>query len=147
MCCFIQDPVGIKNLDAIKPDWGVLEWSKYIYIPMGKRVAIPNMARGCPFTCSFCSQWKFWRQYRTRDPKKFVDEVETLAAELATDLAQDSTVLLDERDAEVVARIESALGGDPRWSVASATRGDIAPGEQALANRLMNPKPPNARDE
>jgi anaerobic magnesium-protoporphyrin IX monomethyl ester cyclase len=56
----------------------VLEWSKYIYIPMGKRVAIPNMARGCPFTCSFCSQWKFWRDYRIRDPKRVVDEIESL---------------------------------------------------------------------
>jgi anaerobic magnesium-protoporphyrin IX monomethyl ester cyclase len=45
---------------------------------MNKRVAIPNMARGCPFTCSFCSQWKFWRDYRIRDPKKVVDEIETL---------------------------------------------------------------------
>ena len=68
----------VKNLDAINPDWGVLEWEKYIYIPMGKRVAIPNMARGCPFTCSFCSQWKFWRDYRIRDPRKVVDEIETL---------------------------------------------------------------------
>jgi anaerobic magnesium-protoporphyrin IX monomethyl ester cyclase len=68
----------IKNLDAISPDWGVLEWSKYIYIPMNARVAIPNMARGCPFTCSFCSQWKFWRDYRIRDPKKVVDEIESL---------------------------------------------------------------------
>ena len=68
----------VKNLDAVTPDWGVLEWSKYIYIPTGKRVAIPNMARGCPFTCSFCSQWKFWRDYRIRDPKAVVDEIETL---------------------------------------------------------------------
>jgi anaerobic magnesium-protoporphyrin IX monomethyl ester cyclase len=68
----------VRNLDAIDPDWGVLEWSKYIYIPMGKRVAIPNMARGCPFTCTFCSQWKFWRDYRIRDPKKVVDEIERL---------------------------------------------------------------------
>jgi len=68
----------VKDLDAIEPDWSVLEWSKYIYIPMGKRVAIPNMARGCPFTCSFCSQWKFWRDYRIRDPKKVVDEIERL---------------------------------------------------------------------
>ncbi|MFQ3623670.1 MAG: magnesium-protoporphyrin IX monomethyl ester anaerobic oxidative cyclase, partial [Acetobacteraceae bacterium] len=52
--------------------------SKYIYIPMGRRVAIPNFARGCPFTCSFCSQWKFWRDYRIRDPKKVVDEIEDL---------------------------------------------------------------------
>ncbi len=45
---------------------------------MGVRVAIPNFARGCPFTCTFCSQWKFWRDYRVRDPKKVVDEIETL---------------------------------------------------------------------
>jgi anaerobic magnesium-protoporphyrin IX monomethyl ester cyclase len=42
------------------------------------RVAVPNFARGCPFTCRFCSQWKFWRKYRVRDPKKFADEIETL---------------------------------------------------------------------
>ena len=68
----------IEDLDRITPDWGILEWDKYIYIPMGRRVAIPNFARGCPFTCTFCSQWKFWRDYRIRDPKKVVDEIETL---------------------------------------------------------------------
>jgi len=68
----------VKDLDAINPDWSILEWDKYRYIPLGVKVAIPNMARGCPFTCSFCSQWKFWRDYRVRDPKKVVDEIETL---------------------------------------------------------------------
>jgi anaerobic magnesium-protoporphyrin IX monomethyl ester cyclase len=68
----------VKNLDAIRPDWSLLEWEKYIYVPLGVRVAIPNMARGCPFTCSFCSQWKFWRDYRVRDPKAVVDEIEDL---------------------------------------------------------------------
>ena len=71
----------VKNLDAIDPDWSLLEWEKYIYVPLGVRVAIPNMARGCPFTCSFCSQWKFWRDYRIRDPKRVVDEIETLVNE------------------------------------------------------------------
>lgn len=68
----------VKNLDAIRPDWSILSWEKYIYVPLGVRVAIPNMARGCPFTCSFCSQWKFWRDYRIRDPKSVVDEIEDL---------------------------------------------------------------------
>ncbi|WFE76775.1 magnesium-protoporphyrin IX monomethyl ester anaerobic oxidative cyclase [Roseinatronobacter sp. S2] len=68
----------VKNLDGIKPDWSILEWDKYIYVPLNRRVAIPNMARGCPFTCSFCSQWKFWRDYRVRDPIKVVDEIEDL---------------------------------------------------------------------
>lgn len=68
----------IQDLDRILPDWSILEWDKYIYIPMNRRVAIPNFARGCPFTCSFCSQWKFWRDYRIREPKAVVDEIETL---------------------------------------------------------------------
>ncbi|AHM02725.1 Mg-protoporphyrin IX monomethyl ester oxidative cyclase (anaerobic) [Roseibacterium elongatum DSM 19469] len=68
----------VKDIDGITPDWSMLEWDKYIYVPLGRRVAIPNMARGCPFTCSFCSQWKFWRDYRVRDPLKVVDEIEDL---------------------------------------------------------------------
>ncbi|WPL18566.1 magnesium-protoporphyrin IX monomethyl ester anaerobic oxidative cyclase [Thiorhodovibrio winogradskyi] len=69
---------SISDVDKIWPDWGILEWKKYIYIPLGVPVATPNMARGCPFTCSFCSQWKFWRDYRVRDPKRMVDEIEEL---------------------------------------------------------------------
>ncbi|MFN3936501.1 MAG: magnesium-protoporphyrin IX monomethyl ester anaerobic oxidative cyclase [Gemmobacter sp.] len=68
----------VKDLDGIDPDWTILDWSRYLYTPLGVRVAIPNMARGCPFTCSFCSQWKFWRDYRVRDPKKVADEIERL---------------------------------------------------------------------
>jgi len=71
----------VKDLDGLDPDWSILEWDAYKYIPLNTRVAIPNMARGCPFTCSFCSQWKFWRDYRVRDPKKVVDEIEKLATE------------------------------------------------------------------
>jgi anaerobic magnesium-protoporphyrin IX monomethyl ester cyclase len=68
----------IEDLDAITPDWDMLDWEHYKYIPLNCRLAVPNFARGCPFTCSFCSQWKFWRTYRTRDPVKFVDEIEML---------------------------------------------------------------------
>jgi len=68
----------IKALDGLAPDWSILKWDQYIYTPLGVRVAIPNFARGCPFTCSFCSQWKFWRTYRARSPQNFVDEIERL---------------------------------------------------------------------
>ncbi|MEC8178968.1 MAG: magnesium-protoporphyrin IX monomethyl ester anaerobic oxidative cyclase, partial [Pseudomonadota bacterium] len=68
----------VKDMSTLTPDWDVLDWNLYKYLPLGTRVAIPNLARGCPFTCSFCSQWKFWRDYRIRDPKDVVDEIEQL---------------------------------------------------------------------
>lgn len=71
----------IKDVDSIVADWSILDWDRYVYIPLRTRVAVPNFARGCPFTCSFCSQWKFWRDYRVRDPIKVVDEIETLVRE------------------------------------------------------------------
>ena len=71
----------IQDLDALTPDWGILNWDRVHLHPAQLPGGVPNFARGCPFTCSFCSQWKFWRQYRTRDPKKFVDEIEMLVRE------------------------------------------------------------------
>ncbi len=68
----------IEDLDTLSPDWSLYDWDKYIYTPLGCRLAVPNFARGCPFTCTFCSQWQFWRRYRARSPKNFVDEIEIL---------------------------------------------------------------------
>jgi len=68
----------IEDLDTLSPDWSLYDWDKYIYTPLNCRLAVPNFARGCPFTCTFCSQWQFWRRYRARTPKNFVDEIEVL---------------------------------------------------------------------
>uniref|UniRef100_B8HM76 Response regulator receiver protein n=1 Tax=Cyanothece sp. (strain PCC 7425 / ATCC 29141) TaxID=395961 RepID=B8HM76_CYAP4 len=68
----------IKELNTLTPDWSLLDWDKYIYTPLNVRVAVPNYSRGCPFRCRFCSQWKFWRKYRSRSPQHFVDEIERL---------------------------------------------------------------------
>lgn len=71
----------IKDLNSLTPDWSLLDWNNYIYTPLNTRVAVPNYSRGCPFRCRFCSQWKFWRKYRSRSPKHFVDEIEYLVKE------------------------------------------------------------------
>ncbi len=68
----------IKDLNTLTPDWSLLDWDTYMYTPLNVRVAVPNYSRGCPFRCRFCSQWKFWRKYRSRSPKHFVDEIERL---------------------------------------------------------------------
>jgi anaerobic magnesium-protoporphyrin IX monomethyl ester cyclase len=73
----LQPPIA--NLDeVVHANWSLYNWERYIYLPLNCRVAVPNFARGCPFTCRFCSQWSFWRTYRSRSPKLFVDEIERL---------------------------------------------------------------------
>jgi anaerobic magnesium-protoporphyrin IX monomethyl ester cyclase len=111
----------VKDIESIAPDWGILEWEKYVYIPLGVRVAIPSMARGCPFSCSFCSQWKFWRDYRVRDPEAVADEIERLV----TDHGVGFFILADEeptinrkvftRFCEVM--IERGLNERVKWGI------------------------------
>ncbi|HQW67601.1 MAG TPA: cobalamin-dependent protein, partial [Gemmatimonadales bacterium] len=40
----------IQDLDSLAPDWGILNWDRYIYIPLNCRVAIPNFARDLGIT-------------------------------------------------------------------------------------------------
>jgi anaerobic magnesium-protoporphyrin IX monomethyl ester cyclase len=39
---------SIKDIDTIKPDWGMLEWKKYIYIPLGVPVATRTWPAAAP---------------------------------------------------------------------------------------------------
>jgi len=75
----------IKDLNTLTPDWTLLDWKTYMYTPLNVRVAVPNYSRGCPFRCRFCSQWKFWRKYRSRSPKNFVDGIERLVKDHQVD--------------------------------------------------------------
>lgn len=92
--CFIDEdgqPVKNARQDRIKepdslpyPDWDTLKISAYmdshIFMgPSGKGArSIPMLAtRGCPYACTFCASPGMWtRMYRTRDPKKVVDEMQ-----------------------------------------------------------------------
>ncbi len=79
----IDDESRRQRLIELDPNmfWQLFDgapWNKYSFVPPNCRVVVPNFARGCPFGCRFCSPWKAWRKDRARDPKWFVDEIETL---------------------------------------------------------------------
>lgn len=76
-----QAAATVKDMAAITHDCSPLEWSKSIYVPLGLRLAIPSMARSFPSTCSICSQGKFWRDCRIRDPIKVEDAIKRLVNE------------------------------------------------------------------
>jgi len=95
---------------------------------------VDTRAPGGAVTLALCGAWEHdgpcrWPHHNDLDASGSPARLRTVV------------VAEDETDTEVVDRIESALRADARWVVSSCARSDIAPGEQALADRLMNPKP------
>ena len=66
----------ITDLDQYRPGWELVEWDRYKLL--GQRASGLQFGRGCPNTCNFCGQWIFWKRYRHRSPKNFVDQIELL---------------------------------------------------------------------
>ncbi len=93
VCFLAEDGTFVKNGrmermrepdDLPYPDWDGMDIGAYMNasVFMGPSGAgarsIPMLAtRGCPYACTFCASPNMWtRMYRTRDPKKVVDEME-----------------------------------------------------------------------
>ena len=91
-------------------------------------------APGGAVTVALCGSWA--HDGPCRWPHRNDFDASSSPARLRTVVIADG-----ETAAEVAARIESALRADARWAVANCTTGEIATDEQALAARLMHPKP------
>lgn len=75
----------LKKLEEIPwPAWEIFPLNKYFDNKMTHGVyrghTLPVMAtRGCPYTCTFCSNPQMWgKAYEMRPPSEFVDELEFL---------------------------------------------------------------------
>lgn len=73
----------IGNLDSLPfPGYHFVEdvVHKYHFAMMAgrsTRYALIEGSRGCPYTCSFCSQWVHWQgKWRVKSPKRIADEIE-----------------------------------------------------------------------
>jgi anaerobic magnesium-protoporphyrin IX monomethyl ester cyclase len=70
----------LEDLEEYPAAFDIVDWSiyKYFVIPQARLGAI-STSRGCNFTCTFCSQQKFWaRSWRSRSPETVVDELQRL---------------------------------------------------------------------
>jgi anaerobic magnesium-protoporphyrin IX monomethyl ester cyclase len=70
----------LDDLERYPAAFDVVDWPiyKYFVIQRGRLGAV-STSRGCNFTCTFCSQQKFWeRSWRGRSPAAIVEEVRRL---------------------------------------------------------------------
>jgi anaerobic magnesium-protoporphyrin IX monomethyl ester cyclase len=70
----------LDDLERYPAAFDIVDWPvyKYFVIPRGRLGAV-STSRGCNYTCTFCSQQKFWeRSWRGRSPAAVVEEVRRL---------------------------------------------------------------------
>ena len=66
--------VDLRRLPA--PDYSLVDLDRYGYEILGRRFALFEGSRGCPFPCAFCSRVLQGRAMRRKDPGQLVAEVE-----------------------------------------------------------------------
>lgn len=122
----------LKNVDSLPyPDWDSIPMENYFKLKSGHgalrfdRWAIMLSSRGCPYNCSFCTTPAIWkRQWRPRDPKKVVEEIQYLQARFGV----REIHFEDENMNTSVGRLESFcdeiinLGIKINWQTANAIR-------------------------
>lgn len=68
---------GFDLLDDLNqapfPAWELLDYPPAIYT--GKRAAVAEMSRGCPYDCTFCVVHAFGKRYRAKSPERGLEEL------------------------------------------------------------------------
>jgi radical SAM superfamily enzyme YgiQ (UPF0313 family) len=68
-------PVDPRTLPT--PAFHLLPMDRYWFASLGGPFATILASRGCPFHCTFCSEWPFWRGgWRPYDPEEVVEQLD-----------------------------------------------------------------------
>ena len=110
----------IHDLDSLpQPAWDLLPMDRYRFVVWGRKLGMLVSSRGCPFTCSFCSERILWgSRWRAHSPKRMADDVEVLAKRYGRRIIWfgDDTFNLDRRRVEAFCDELSERSLDVEWS-------------------------------
>ena len=98
----------LRDLDQFRVAWELLQWDLYRNNHFPGRIALVQFSRGCPLSCTYCGQWKYWRKWRHRSIDRFVDELEFLETRCGVSMVWTA----DENwgdDADLLCRLLTAI--------------------------------------
>lgn len=70
-------PVDLSTLPL--PAYHLLPMSVYRFEWLGSPFGVMQASRGCPHRCTFCSEWPFWGNWRSRPADAVVEEITLLS--------------------------------------------------------------------
>ncbi|MCL4371667.1 MAG: B12-binding domain-containing radical SAM protein, partial [Chloroflexi bacterium] len=116
-----QHRTGVRRLaerldDLPMPNRGLTRGHRReYYLFSEKPMAMVETARGCPYHCSFCSVWQFYRgRYRAKGPRRVVREVAAVEEEYV--LFTDDNFLADVDRANEIGVLLLAEGVHHRYA-------------------------------
>jgi radical SAM superfamily enzyme YgiQ (UPF0313 family) len=78
---FVDNPTA-PPLDVAKlplPAFHLMPMERYHFSSLGGPFATVIASRGCPYQCTFCSEWPFWKGgWRPADPEAVVEQLDIL---------------------------------------------------------------------
>jgi anaerobic magnesium-protoporphyrin IX monomethyl ester cyclase len=70
-------PLDVTTLPM--PAFHLLPMERYYWPTLGGPFATLIASRGCPFKCTFCSEWSFWRAgWRPYDPQMVIEQLDVV---------------------------------------------------------------------
>lgn len=121
----------INDLDSLPlPDISLYDITRYHcskLVSRGSPVLHMETSRGCPNNCSFCNKSIFRRQFRTKSPKRVVEEMKYFIKHGAGELRViDDQFATDINRAKEICRLIIKKGIKIPWNLANGIRVDRA---------------------
>ena len=77
----VETPIAppLDPMTLPMPAFHLMPMERYYFASLGGPFATVIASRGCPFQCSFCSEWPFWGGgWRPHDPQQVVEQMDLL---------------------------------------------------------------------
>ena len=129
-----QEPVKMNKLPV--PAFHLLDFNRYSYEILGRRLSLFEISRGCRFNCSFCNKVMYGDGLRVKSKEQIMLEVSTAVEKYRVESAyfMDLDFLSDKKTAEELC--DYLIEKEYKFQWACQARADLL--DEAMLGKMQN---------